>query len=67
LTIRSAWRSNWDLVDTFAKDRPKKDETTEALQQLSSRVEAIADAHSTVAESLNWIGRKKSSRVIGIK
>jgi hypothetical protein len=37
------------------------------LQQLSSRVEAIADAHSTVAESLNWIGRKKSSRVIGIK
>jgi len=59
----------WDLVEATAKDRPKKDQTTEALQQLTNQVQAIAEQQSSVIDNQGqaWVGRKKASRVLGVK
>ena len=49
--------------------RATQDATTEALQQLSSKIEAIAEQQSNLIDTTGsyWIGRKKGSRILGGK
>jgi len=64
--IATALTFYWDLVEATAKDRPKKDQTTEALQQLTNEVQAIAEQQSSLIDKQGqaWVGRKKASRVL---
>jgi len=53
----------WDLVENFAKERPKRDEATQALQQLAAKVETLAEQQSAVIDKSGsaWVGKKKGS------